>query len=277
MAKKIRFPLELRDGIEVRDMEGLRENFSLEQILFYLANGKLETWLRDRYMDDIADAILELDREDTEFNKKLCEIFEVEYTEDNETDLEKMMERKRKLELLEGFTDDKGIFDVVDQVAFDQDDLYDLLDEGESIIYLCGERFSIPLGKKEITYIGVNKPTVIISSKEKVDFEEKGISFENIQFDEKYQTILDGMEPVKESQMAGNNTSESRYGEYYSGSYLNFLLSMADKAGAKSCYEKICGSLEGLKYDVDADIREIREKLLNSGLIGMGNEFLGSL
>lgn len=82
MAKKIRFPLEMKDGVEVRDIEGLRENFSLEQILFYLADGKLETWLRDRYMDDIADAVLELDREEAGFNKKICEIFDVEYTEE---------------------------------------------------------------------------------------------------------------------------------------------------------------------------------------------------
>lgn len=195
MAKKIRFPLEMKDGIEVRDMEGLRENFSLERVLFYLADGKLETWLRDRYLDEVADAVMALDREDVSFNRRLCEIFEVGYDGEEEADLESAVERKRKLELLSEYTDDEHFTQVVDQIAFDQDDLYDLLDEGENVIYLCGERFSIPLGKQGISYIGVNNPTVVISSKDKVDFAEKNISFNNVRFDEKYLKIISMGEP----------------------------------------------------------------------------------
>lgn len=276
MAKKIRFPLEMKDGIEVRDMEGLRENFSLEQVLFYLADGKLDTWLRDRYMDDIADLILELDREDSEFSKKICEIFEVEYTDDK-ADFEKLMERKHKMDILKEFTDDQRYFDVIEQIAFNQDDLYDLLDEGETILYLCGDKFSVPLGKKGIRYIGINNPTVVISSKEKVDFSEKEITFENIQFDEKYQKILDDLEPQKETRSTEHSASGLKYGSYYSDSYLNFMLSPEDKTGAKSCYEKICVLMEGLEYDIDADIMELREKLLNSGVAGMAGEYLEKL
>lgn len=276
MAKKIRFPLEMKDGIEVRDMEGLRENFSLEQVLFYLADGKLDIWLRDRYMDDIADSILELDRENSEFNKKICEIFEVEYTGD-ELDLEKLMDRKRKIDILKEFTDDQRYFDVIEQTAFNQDDLYDLLDEGETILYLCGDKFSVPLGKKGISYIGINNPTVFISSKEKVDFSEKEITFENIQFDEKYQKILDDLESKKETRSTERSASGLKYGSYCSDTYLNFMLSPEDTASAKSCYEKICVLMEGLEYDIDADIRELREKLLNSGVAGVAGEYLEKL
>lgn len=185
MAKKIRFPLEMKDVVEVRDLDGLKENFSLERVLFYLADGKLETWLRDRYMDELAEAVSGLDKEDAELNRKICDIFEVEYEEEDEADIEKAMERKRKMGLLEEYTDDKQYFDVVDQIAFDQDDLYDLLDEDETVIYLCGDKFSIPLGKQGVSYIGVNNPTVVISSKEIMDFAAKGISFENVKFDGK--------------------------------------------------------------------------------------------
>ena len=31
MAKKVRFPLEMEDGVEVRSMEELRDNFSLSR------------------------------------------------------------------------------------------------------------------------------------------------------------------------------------------------------------------------------------------------------
>lgn len=189
MAKKIRFPLEMKDGIEVRDIGELKENFSLEHVLVYLADGKLITWLRDRYQNEIADAVLALNREDADFHKKICDIFEVEYVESQE-DIEKAMERKRKETLLKEVTDEEKFYEVVEQIAFTQDDLYDLLDGEETEIYLCGREFAIPLEKSGIHYIGINNPVAVIVSKEKVDFEEKGITFLGIQFDEKYAEIL---------------------------------------------------------------------------------------
>ena len=277
MAKKIRFPLEMKDGVEVRDLDGLKENFSLERVLFYLADGKLETWLRDRYMDELAEAVSGLDKEDAELNRKICDIFEVEYEEEDEADIEKAMERKRKMGLLEEYTDDKQYFDVVDQIAFDQDDLYDLLDEDETVIYLCGDKFSIPLGKQGVSYIGVNNPTVVISSKEIMDFAAKGISFENVKFDGKYQNLLDEVRTKDEDKTIGNSISGSRYGDYSSRSFLNFMLSADEKAGVKSCYEKISVLMEGLMYDIDEDIRELRDKLLDSGIAGIAEEYLREL
>lgn len=189
MAKKIRFPLEMKDGAEVRNLEELKENFSLEHVLVYLEDGKLITWLRDRYENEIADAVLALNREDADFYKKICDIFEVEYVETQE-DIEKAMERKRKEALLKEVTDEEKFYEVVEQIAFTQDDLYDLLDGEETEIYLCGREFAIPLEKNGIHYIGINNPVAVIVSKEKVDFEEKGITFLGIQFDEKYAEIL---------------------------------------------------------------------------------------
>ncbi len=277
MAKKIRFPLEMKDGVEVRDIEELKENFSLEQVLFYLSDGKLITWLRDRYLDDIADAVLALNQEDADFHKKICDIFEVEYVEEREEDIEKVMERKRKKTLLKEFTDEEKFYDAVDQIAFEQDDLYDLLDEGKTTIYLCGEKFSIPLGKKGIHYIGINCPVVTISSKEKVDFEEKDILLENTQFDEKYQSVLEALGYKGNGQPINDSSYSAEYGDYSSGSYLNFLLSSADRKGAEECYNKIRVLLGSLKYDVDDDIRELREKLRDSGLAGMAESYLNSL
>lgn len=54
MAKKIRFPLEMENGIEVRSMEELRNNFALGRVLEYVQNEKLVIWLRDRYENNIA-------------------------------------------------------------------------------------------------------------------------------------------------------------------------------------------------------------------------------
>ena len=191
MAKKIRFPLEMEQGVEVRSMEELRENFSLSRVLVYLSNGKLVTWLRDRYAYDIADAIEALNTEDDELAKKVCQIFEIEYDEEIAIDLEKAEERNKKLGILKEYTTEQRFLDAVDVVAFTQDDLYDLLDEEETTIYLCGDKFSIPLSKKGMTYIGVNNPVVVVDSKKIVDWNEKEISLVDVKYDSAYQQIMD--------------------------------------------------------------------------------------
>ena len=64
MAKKIKFPLKMKNGVPIRNIDELRENFSLDDAVVYLANGKLVTWLRDRYLNDLADEISTLDEDD---------------------------------------------------------------------------------------------------------------------------------------------------------------------------------------------------------------------
>ena len=81
MAKKIRFALIMENGVEVRDLEGLRNNFSFPKVIEYINNGKLVIWLRDRYENQIADDIEGINLADNDLEKKLCEIFEIELSE----------------------------------------------------------------------------------------------------------------------------------------------------------------------------------------------------
>lgn len=190
MAKKIRFPLEMDNGIEVRSVEELRENFSLARILEYRENGKLVVWLRDRYADDLADAIEELDCAENSIVYQIYKIFDVPYDEDTVLNLEKDTERIARVRRLKQYTDDEKYMTEIDKIAFNQDELYDLLDEKVETIYLCGERFSIPLAKNGVSYIGINSPIVIIDSKVEGDWNEKNIHIENVKFDKKYQRII---------------------------------------------------------------------------------------
>ena len=244
MAKKIRFSLEMENGTEVRELEELKENFSLERVLYYIDNGRLFTWLRDRYHDDVAEQIQELDRDDPDYNKKLCGIFEVEYDESAAEDMERAAERARKLALLKERTGDSSYVSKIDSMAFEQDDLYDLLDEGITEIYLCGERFSVPLGKKNISYIGVNKPTVVISSKTLVDFSEKNITFTNIKFDEKYQALVDAAAP---KQQLSKSVSSSFGG--YQESYIGAIMTPEQKQKSKELYAALSDALNGVAFD----------------------------
>lgn len=181
MAKKIRFPLVMADDTEVRDLDELREHFDLEAVLGYYESGKLLTWLRDRYLEDEADAVEELDKSKSEFQQQLCAIFGVDYTAP--VDQEAVVRRQERLKKLRTFTDEEEFIDHIDQMAFDQEELADLLDEGVETIYLCGAGFNIPASKKNKRYIGVNSPSAHISGKIPDVISDLFIEFRNCQVD----------------------------------------------------------------------------------------------
>ena len=186
MARNIRFPLKMKNGAEVRSLDELKENFDLESVLGYFTDGKLSKWLADRYYDEKAEAVAALSSDTPGLNAKLCEILEVEYqAEADETDLEEIQRRKEKYQILCAVTDNRDVLDNVDLVAMDQDELFDILDEDTDKVYLYGEKFNIPFGRKNITYIGVNAPLVLLGKDKTVyDFEERSITFSNVIFEE---------------------------------------------------------------------------------------------
>ena len=111
MAKKKKFALIMKDDIEVRDVDGLLENYDEDTILQYYRDGSLVTWLRDRYEDELADEVeaLDADEDDADLKEQLALVFGVK--QDTE-----------RLEHLRQFTEDEELLAKVNQVAFDQED-----------------------------------------------------------------------------------------------------------------------------------------------------------
>ena len=178
MAKKIRFPLEMPDGTQVRTLQDLKEHFDLVSALEYYKSGKLLTWLQDRYLETEVEAIQSLDESAPDFPEQFCKIFGVAYT-GSSVDLEEIARRQEKLAKLRTFTDEPEYIGHVDQVAFDQEDLADLLDNGQKEIYLCGSQFNIPVSQHGVYYKGITNPMIHLTGKLPEDMEETGITFEN--------------------------------------------------------------------------------------------------
>ena len=234
MARVIRFPLQMKDGAAVRTLEELREHFDLESVLGYFTTGKLKTWFADRYYDEIAQKIGELSVTSPDLSQKLCEIIGVEYTEENADvpDIEQVQRRQEKLRILSQITDDKAILDNVDAVAFDQDELYDILDVAPDVIYLYGDKFSIPYAKSNIIYIGVNHPEVSLEKNE-FDYNNNGILLKNVAVpkDQRRITIQDAEHLILEGKyqeafpiiqkLAENGNARAMYhiALYYDGGY----------------------------------------------------------
>ena len=239
-------------------------------------------WLRDRYANDIADLIEELDLQDEKIPQKISKIFDVPYDKDSEEKMEKAIERAERILKLKKYNDDKKYEEVVDNIAFDQDELYDLLDEDVDVIYLCGERFSIPLSKPGVTYIGVNSPIGVIDSKVKVDWDKIKISLENIEFDKKYQSVLDNFCEIEEELNKKTDGKLENDGnikqsiEKYNKSYINFMIPEAKKKQAEDLFHIAKGRIREINYNIEnkLDTEDLKEMVIKNNIIGLGNSFI---
>lgn len=156
----IKFPLEMKDGVQVRNITDLKENFDVEKVVGYFLDGKLKSWLEARYYEEEAEAVVNLEGNDPELASKLCKIFDVEYKCDKEINQEELARRNERMAKLKQFTDDAEILANIDDVAFDQEELADLYDRGTKKIYLCEGEFFIPKSKQNLEYILIGEPAV---------------------------------------------------------------------------------------------------------------------
>ena len=187
MVRKLKFPLIMKDGVEVRNIEELKENFDLELTIQYFFNGKLRTWLEQRNYKKELELVIKLQNSDNQesISGRICEVFDVQV---NETiDINKLKELKEREKKLLEYTDDKEWIGKLNYIAFNQKELeLNLLNWNfdkslkEKVAYLCGEEFMINQDQQSITYIGVNKCIVILNDKNEFNCELNKIKFENV-------------------------------------------------------------------------------------------------
>ena len=175
---KVKFPLEMANGVQVRTIEELKENFDVNKVLGYFLEGKLHTWLEDRYYDEEAEQVGGLKEEDTDLAKKLCEIFGIEYAETDNVDVDKIAADNQRIERIKQFTDDEDIIKNFEKVAFNQEELADLYDAGVDTIYLCEGEFKIPKSKQELKYIAFGGAKTNLNEKNEETYTLDTYSFE---------------------------------------------------------------------------------------------------
>ncbi len=182
MARKIKFALEMADGAKVRgSIEELREHFDLEKAVGYFLSGKLTEWLEDRYYEDEAEALDAIDKDAPDLRARLCEALGVECEDDEDLDVGVLERLNEKKAVLRQKTSDEAILANADKTALTQEDLADLLDMDEPVIYLCGDSFNIPARVKNKKYVGIlGTPIISIKANSQEDLDEKGIVFDNV-------------------------------------------------------------------------------------------------
>ena len=164
------------NGKEIHSLDELRENFDAEEILKALNDGSLKGFLTSYYYEREAEAIAHLTLEDRDCLKKICTVLNVDYLKQ---DFVMTPEVEARLEEIRQFTTDEKILQNFSQIALNQAELANLLNIGEKTIYLCHNKFSIPLSKNNITYIGIDNPT-LENAFTAEQYQKAGITIKNI-------------------------------------------------------------------------------------------------
>ena len=192
MGKKIKFPLEMKDGYKVRTMEELRTHSDPESIIEYFLNGKLKNWLKDRYYQEEVNAIDELEISNDNLIERIYSILHLKKEiNDNVTEVEKIIRQQDIKSKIKQYTDDEEILNNIDCVATSQEEFESVLEEKRSIAYLLGEKFIIFDNIKNIIIKGINNPEVIVNSEGVIDFKERQVYFENCHFDLEYESLIE--------------------------------------------------------------------------------------
>lgn len=193
MAKTIKFPLEMKDGVKVRTIEELRNNIDYDKLSVYFLNGKLHKWLTDRSYDEYANRINEINIESSNAMKELCDILGVQYADNlsRHNDLKKQKEIVDKLAYIYKMIGNEVEIENINLVATNQMEFEELLQAGLKKIYLAGEEFELPVDINNVKIVGINEPLVKINSEEVIDFEALEVGFDNVKFDDAYQEMLD--------------------------------------------------------------------------------------
>ena len=191
MARKVKFPLELKDGYLARsNIEEVHEHFDLEKIIAQFHNGRLKIWLDDHYLPEMAEQVAGLDADATDLAAQLCTILGVEGVATEHVDSSLIQKREENRQRLSQYTTNPILCDMAEFSAFEQSDLDALIDEGARKIILCNNSFRIPLLAENRTYYGVGKAVAVIESDTPIDFAARGIQFVDMPFDEKYAALF---------------------------------------------------------------------------------------
>lgn len=192
--KKPKFPLIINDA-EVRNLNELKQNFNLKKIKEHFISGKLQNWLSVRRYNEEYEAVLNLNSRDEDFGKKLCEIFNIPYKEgdfSSVVDENETRERVQRQDRLRQYTQDTNVLDNYRYTAFNQEELMNIVNLWSDEIYLINNTFEIPLDIWNKSYIGIGEKVIAkINSDEKINFDNRGISFKNISFDKEYTALLE--------------------------------------------------------------------------------------
>lgn len=259
MAKRIKFPLDMKDGIMVRTLEELQENFDVEKLVGHWLSGKLQMWLSDRHYEKHLEKIKTINTSSKTAINELCQVLNIYMGKDKiNVETDKIIKQQEKVKVVRQYTDDKEIMDHIDEVAMNQEELDVLLSCKCSKVFLLGEVFYINNELKKTALVGINNPIIVINTDFMIDFNKNEVQFYKCTFDEKYLTLLE------EKRIEEENLHKKKRMKYVPSSTFDYLLSENDRKQCKSLYDKVQEEMTEFEFDIDIGTKKMYKLVTES-------------
>lgn len=204
MVKQIKFPLIMKQNVEVRNIEELRENFDIESVMTYFLRGTLNRWLANNYYDDILENIQELTGEEENIDQMLANALGIDdRSEDTIFGTQELIRKVKIKEKLRSSMDEQEL-EEMDHIAETQDDIKQFIEAGYKKIYLYGDEFTIPREMKNVECIGICNPNPVIriEADSRQEFQERRVKLQNVRFMDDASTEMALDEPLIDSSLA---------------------------------------------------------------------------
>lgn len=176
--KRIKFPLEMKAGRKVRELDEFIKYFDLRKAVEYFCSGKLQTWLENVYASDIVEELNKLTGEEEDFVKRFTEVLGVECRED--VDVRRTIHDSFLKEKLKRFYPEEESEIMVGKTADTQESFEELIKDGEEEIYLLTGTFTILKKMKNLKLTGLDSPKVVIKAQTAEEFWEQKIIMKDI-------------------------------------------------------------------------------------------------
>lgn len=187
--KRIKFPLEMKDGRKVRELDEFIEYFDLGKAVEYFCSGKLQAWFDNIYASDIVEELNKLTGEEDDFVKRFTEILGVECVE--EIDVREIIHNAFLKEKLKRFYPEEESELMAGRTADTQERFEELLKDGEKEIYLLSGTFTILKRMNGLKLTGLDSPRVVIKAQTAEEFREQNITMKGIEpVDEETKRIM---------------------------------------------------------------------------------------
>lgn len=257
MAKKIKFPLQMKDGYKVRTMEELRLHSDPESLIAYFLDGKLKSWLKDRYYQEEIDEINKLKSSDDNLLQNLYDILNINKKNDDmeKFEIDDVLRKYDILSKAKQYTDNKEILENIDCIATSQDEFENVLKKNVSTVYLLGNKFVLPHCAENILIRGINNVEIEVNSEEVIDFEKINICFKNCYFDSNYEFL------VEQKRLEEENSYKKKKSTYTVSNILDYLLSDSDRKKSTEIFKEVQNGLLDLEFNIDIYGKNIRNDL----------------
>ena len=174
---------EKQDLFNCHSLQEAAGKFSLTELVNFAMTSTLSGWLAENFYFDESEKIssaIKNEVDDAEFKLLICKIFNLDFAELSEDDMDNIsahIAKNQRKQIFFKYADTDRKFAYV----MNQGDLVKALRNGAEILYLDGAEFRIPVALENKVYVGINNAVIDFTHDSDIDLDAKNIVLEDLQ------------------------------------------------------------------------------------------------